>query len=334
VDVFLISAVTCLLLIRTILEATGWPQLGNDTLHIAHMLWGGLGMVVAIIVLLALPSRVPVYFAAIAGGLGFGAFIDELGKFITADNNYFFEPTIGLIYIIFMVLYLTARLLRRVLRASAATYMTNALEWVGESFVGGIYRKDRERALEYLGHCDQSDPAVTRAQELVGSLPLLDDKPKNWIQRGMAKIGDLYRRFIGLRWVTWLITAIAVGFVLANGAWVISLTVGWTDPFAVVEDLSFGQWGQIAGAIISGVLGLVGVGLFWKWRAWGYRLFDYAVLVSIFITQIFRFFQHELQALAGLVVSILLHLTLAYAISREEEAAVEAEMSEADGETD
>jgi len=33
-------------------------------------------------------------------------FIDELGKFITSDNNYFFQPTISLIYIVFIIIFL------------------------------------------------------------------------------------------------------------------------------------------------------------------------------------------------------------------------------------
>src|SRR6202022_1730779 len=78
-DIFLVSAVLTVLGIRAYLQATNYPKIGGGGLHIAHVLWGGLGMVIAIGILLSFLSPGTRRFAALIGGVGFGAFIDELG---------------------------------------------------------------------------------------------------------------------------------------------------------------------------------------------------------------------------------------------------------------
>src|SRR5436305_1593218 len=93
----LVCAVGTVLAIRYYLERTGYPQIGGGGLHIAHMLWGGFFMVVALVLLLGFIGRRPQRLGSIFGGVGFGLFIDELGKFITRDNDYFFRPTVALI---------------------------------------------------------------------------------------------------------------------------------------------------------------------------------------------------------------------------------------------
>lgn len=108
-EIFLVASILSILGIRAFLAATGYPQLGGEGLHIAHMLWGGLFMLLALLLLLSYLNLSIRWLAALLGGIGFGTFIDELGKFITEDNDYFFQPTIALLYIIFIALFLLVR---------------------------------------------------------------------------------------------------------------------------------------------------------------------------------------------------------------------------------
>jgi len=86
-DTFLIAAVTMIIVIRLQLWATNYPQLGGGRLHIAHLLWGGLFMLIAIGLLLSLAGRGWRRPAAVIGGVGFGFFIDELGKFVSVLSS-------------------------------------------------------------------------------------------------------------------------------------------------------------------------------------------------------------------------------------------------------
>ena len=52
-ELFLVASVSSILVIRFALAVSGYPQLGGRELHIAHLLWGGLLMLVAIVLLLA-----------------------------------------------------------------------------------------------------------------------------------------------------------------------------------------------------------------------------------------------------------------------------------------
>lgn len=98
-----------ILVIRLQLWATHYPKLGGGQLHITHLLWGGLGMLIAIVLLLSFLGRARRHTGAVVGGIGFGFFVDELGKFVTLDNDYFFKPAAGMIYIVFILLFLAIR---------------------------------------------------------------------------------------------------------------------------------------------------------------------------------------------------------------------------------
>lgn len=106
-DTFVIASVVTIIAIRLTLFATGYPSLGGKSYHIAHMLWGGLALCIAL--LMSLLSSANRLFIALLGGIGFGFFIDEIGKFVTADNNYFYQGSFLLIYLVLLTVWAVGR---------------------------------------------------------------------------------------------------------------------------------------------------------------------------------------------------------------------------------
>lgn len=164
---FLISAVATILSIRFYLQMTGYPSIGGEHFHIAHMLYGGMLMMVTIFMLFAFLNRTAFTLASIIGGIGFGFFIDELGKFITRDNNYFFQPTVALIYVIFILIYLAMEALPKIKHVSKKEYLINALELTKEVIVQELDANEKKQALSYLKASDQSDPTVHSVRKIL-----------------------------------------------------------------------------------------------------------------------------------------------------------------------
>jgi hypothetical protein len=99
----LVSFALSVIITRLFLHLTGYPMIANDTLHIAHVLWGGLLLFIASLLPLILANRWALRTSAILSGIGVGLFIDEVGKFITMNNDYHFQPAAPIIYAFFLL---------------------------------------------------------------------------------------------------------------------------------------------------------------------------------------------------------------------------------------
>ena len=179
---FLVAAVATVLVIRAYLYATDYPALGTSVgLHFAHVLWGGLLMFVALALSVAFLDRSSRRLAAVLGGIGFGAFIDELGKFVTHNNDYFFEPTIAILYVVFILLFLLIRILARE-ELRSEEYVANAFELAKEAVLRRIDMGERDEALALLRKSRSSDPAALALAGVLGDMDV-HERRDGWYSR-------------------------------------------------------------------------------------------------------------------------------------------------------
>lgn len=319
IEMFLVASAASVLGIRGFLAAAGYPQIGGGGLHIAHMLWGGLFMLIALLLLFSSLGQVTLRISAILGGIGFGTFIDELGKFITSDNNYFFSPTIGLIYIIFISIFLVMRVLARRQAVSPHAALSNALNRLELAGGGALGRSKRQEIIGLLDRADPADPLARALREYIaGSAAAESDDPglymrsREWMLRAYERIA-LNK---------WFIIAIVVGLVALSLVSIIQLVAVALQQQTV--DLGFSGWARLASAGVASLLTLYGAYRIRSSRLSAYLWFQRGALVGIFITQMFAFFETQLAAIPALFIEILIYAALSFMIEFEQRAQIEA----------
>jgi len=195
---------------RVFLQLAGYPQVGNSVLHIAHAIWGGLLLFLAVLVALLLANRWALTVTAVLSGIGIGLFIDEVGKFITQKNDYFFPPAAPLIYSLFLLLVLLFLLVRRTRQSRPRDSMYQAILGLREVLDNDLDPRERDRLLAELenGRSAAEPHIVLLAEQLTtyleqDALPLVPYQPgywarfNQWLQKVGGKLGRKnHRRFI------------------------------------------------------------------------------------------------------------------------------------------
>jgi hypothetical protein len=313
---FFVAAITTELCIRTQLYLTHYPQLGGHGLHIAHLLWGGLFMVVALAILLSLLGRRARQAAALLAGIGFGFFVDELGKFITADNNYFYKPAAGLIYLIFIALYLGSRAFRNHRGLNEAERVRNAVELIGEATQGPFKVEYRDQALALLAGVPSTHPLRDPLVELASEIDTTPNPNPPWYRRFADGVAARYARWSERRWFHGVVVGVFVFWALASILAIVGLILsfGFAGDAAragfeedSVGHLNFLNWATLASTAVSTLFVILGLARMARGdRLDAYRWLTWALLVSIFITRVFVFVESQFGAVFGVAIDILL----------------------------
>lgn len=211
-EAFVIIAIATILITRLYLELTGYPQIGGGDLHIAHALYGGALMMLALIVgwmVLGFGARVA---CVVMGGIGFGLFLDEVGKFVTKDNDYFYGPSAEIMYVLVVVILVGARVVRDFRPLSAQECLASAAGIAADGVARGLAAHRREIGLALVDNAVSAgaDPDdARRVRELLESADPASDRLRALQRRALALIPNFFR---SPRWVP------VVGWLLVVGS--------------------------------------------------------------------------------------------------------------------
>jgi hypothetical protein len=172
-------------LTRLFLWATGYPQIGGGELHIAHVLWGGLLLFGACLLPLIFANHWALTCSALVGGAGVGLFIDEVGKFITQNNDYFYPSAAPIIYVLFLLTVLVYTQVKQPRARNSRTIMYGLLQDMEEVLDHDLSEPEQARMLAHLHQVEQTSQQKDLAN-LAGSLrrflsrkdtPIVPDTP-------------------------------------------------------------------------------------------------------------------------------------------------------------
>ncbi len=314
---FFISGVVAVLLIRGWLSLTGYPQIGGHGLHIAHMLFGGIGMLIALLASLTFLGWRTRSFAAIVGGAGFGAFIDELGKFITSDNNYFYQPAVAMIYVVFVLLFIAGERLASDSYTTPDERLAQALDIITSATIEGYPKRELEQASQLLAQSDPKNPLVPALEHALAKIAATPEPVESLAERQAQRVARSYAWLVGQRWFLALVLALAgVGFLFSLRSLSIAVLTDPADRRLQVYVESTEGLLSIA-TVIAGTLLVPGLLFLRRSLLTAFHWFRRSVLVSLLVAQPLAFYEQQWTALVGLAINLVLLSALEFGIARE-----------------
>lgn len=259
---------------RLFLELTGYPQLGGGGLHIAHVLWGGLFLFIACLLPLIWVNQWVLNLSALISGLGVGLFIDEVGKFITSSNNYFYPSAAPIIYAFFLLTVLVFVQVKRRRKPSSREVMYGILEDFAEVLDHDLSKLEYDHLMSQLNtiiHDNNDKQLFTLAKSLQTYLkekhnylvphePILleriDQAWKKFASRWLTKGKMRTVLIIGLLlWAAWAVTSQTIMYLTTHNVEQLKLLIEEFMTNQLIRSASGMNWFE-AQIILEGTMGI------------------------------------------------------------------------------
>jgi hypothetical protein len=329
----LLSFALSVTLTRLFLFVTGYPQLGGRTLHIAHVLWGGLLLFIAALLPLIFANRWVYQVEAMLAGAGVGLFIDEVGKFITQTNDYFYQPAAPIIYTFFLACVLVYIKFNQPPPRRARDEIYTVLEMLEEVVDRDLDEREKadlESRLRFIAEQPEEPHLAQLAGDLlhfvssdaVSLAPIPSDRMKAWVDRFFVAEERLFdRRRARLTLMIGLAVLGAISIVNFFRHLLPELNIGlFADTEVRVEprlaaSQAYASWYYMLGIFqgITGVLLVVGSAFLARRKeSLALNLGYYALLVHLTVLDLLMFYYYQFDTILFAILQFGLIMALIY----------------------
>jgi hypothetical protein len=327
-EAFIVIAIATILITRLYLHLTGYPQIGRGTLHIAHTLYGAALMMLALLIGWLLLGASARRTAVVLGGIGFGLVLDEVGKFVTKTNNYFYGPAAEIMYILVVIVLVGTRALRIVRPLSARECLASATAIAADGVARGLGDEQREVGLMLVQRSLRAgaDPEdAEHVHALLQSAHAVPDRFLNvrqWISRLIPAFVKSPRLVLILGW---LIVAAAFSSLFFNTLGIALGGYFYQDGVVKVRlgGMKVGTLILMVSAVLTLAMALPATVAFKRTgRIRPVRWLRDAALLFTLLSAVVHFATEGFAALVDLSIGLLAMAVLSYQLSLREQAEV------------
>jgi hypothetical protein len=298
VELFLVATVVTITVTRLYLQLTGFPQIGGASgLHVAHVLFGGVFMLAATVMFMLLLGRSSRWFASLFAGIGFGLFIDEVGKVLTQDNNYFFKPAAAVMYLFIVLVYVVSAFLVRRRALSDRELVVNSLKMLQEMAADNLDAHEASEMRRMLAAASPTEPlrdplvrlleGVNREPIAVGRINLM----YVWVRRraiGVARLSLLQRLGVFLFQIVILLSVIRPSQELVD------------NPSTFAGVWAAAAWLVFAQGVVATVL------YYRRQRERALQIFALALILELLVVQFFELLDDPWLGVGRVLVNVVL----------------------------
>jgi len=260
--------------------------------------------------------------------MGWGLFIDEVGKYITKDNDYWFQPAIIIIYISFVILYLVYRYLENNQPQDTKTLLYTAISKLEDAVENELDESEKRETIKNLEKVIKKGKDQN-IKNLAKELKLFFEKQEikkinenSWWRILIAKTGYYsYNKFFKTRLVTyglvvyasiWAIDKIQETIRILINPQKMQMLQKISDNYDLISKSDFYMMaGKIFFDSVTAIFFIMGIFFMTTKRKFkGLRFFQMGLIVAIFLSSVFKLYFEQFSEIWILATSIILFLVI------------------------